>query len=159
MTLSPKTLTSIAPLALSTRRVRISLIAFERAFMSIAHIPRTIVGFGVSLPKYKSEACEPVGEGVEDLASMELERGEYLSVVCNKETRDGLSQCIVVLSYWQRRREPGVGQAASLSDSSPELSVLSAAILLLVSMRGWGTPKEGVSGGLPRTIASSPPDE
>ena len=43
------------PLALSTSRVRISLIAFERAFMSIAHIPRTIVGFGVSVPKYKSE--------------------------------------------------------------------------------------------------------
>lgn len=31
---------------------------------------------------------------MEDLARMELERGEYLSPVCNKETRDGLSQCI-----------------------------------------------------------------
>lgn len=54
-----------------------------------------------------------MGEGVEDLARIELERGEYLSVVCNKETRDGLSQCIVldmVLSYWPRRREPEVGQ-------------------------------------------------
>ena len=50
---------------------------------------------------------------MEDLARMELERGEYLSVVCNKETRDGLSQCIVVLSYRQRRREPEVGQATS----------------------------------------------
>jgi hypothetical protein len=66
---------------------------------------------------------------------MELERGEYLSVVCNKETRDGLSQCIVVLSYWQCQREPGVGQAASWSDSGPVLSVPSAAILVLVSMR------------------------
>jgi hypothetical protein len=31
---------------------------------------------------------------VEDLARMELERGECLSPVCNKETREGLSQCI-----------------------------------------------------------------
>ena len=55
MTLSPKTLTSTVPLALSTRRVRISLIAFERALTSIAHIPRTIVGFGKSFPKYRSD--------------------------------------------------------------------------------------------------------
>jgi hypothetical protein len=31
---------------------------------------------------------------VEDLARIELERGECLSPVCNKETREGLSQCI-----------------------------------------------------------------
>jgi hypothetical protein len=31
---------------------------------------------------------------VEDLARMEPERGEYLSVVCNNEAREGLSQCI-----------------------------------------------------------------
>ena len=94
MTLSPKTLISMDPLALSTSRVRISLIAFERALMSIAHIPRTIVGFGISFPKYRSDVWDPVGDGVEDLARMELERGECLSPMCNKETREGLSQCI-----------------------------------------------------------------
>ena len=31
---------------------------------------------------------------MEDLARMELERGECLSPMCNKETREGLSQCI-----------------------------------------------------------------
>jgi hypothetical protein len=31
---------------------------------------------------------------VEDLARMELDRGESLSDVCNKEAREGLSQCI-----------------------------------------------------------------
>ena len=55
ITLSPKTLTSTVPLDLSTRRVRISLIAFERALTSIAHIPRTIVGFWMSFPKYRSD--------------------------------------------------------------------------------------------------------
>ena len=73
-----------------------------------------------------------MGEGVEDLARMELERGEYLSVVCNKETRDGLSQCIVVLSYRQRRREPWVGQQPHVRHGGV-LSALSAVILLLVS--------------------------
>ena len=48
----------------------------------------------MSFPKYRSDVCDPVGDGVEDLARMELERGECLSPVCNKETREGLSQCI-----------------------------------------------------------------
>ena len=107
MTLSPKTLTSTVPLDLSTRRVRISLIAFERALTSIAHIPRIIVGFGVSFPKYRSDVCDPVGDGVEDLARMELERDECLSPVCNSENREGLSQCISasgrVRSSWDER--------------------------------------------------------
>lgn len=48
MTLSPKTLTSIAPRDHSTRRVRISRIGFERALMSMAHIPRVTGGRGGS---------------------------------------------------------------------------------------------------------------
>ena len=31
---------------------------------------------------------------MEDLARMELDRGESLSDVCNREAREGLSQCI-----------------------------------------------------------------
>ena len=100
-----------------------------------------------------------MGEGVEDLARMELERGEYLSVVCNKETRDGLSQCIVVLSYRQRRREPWVGQQPHVRHGGV-LSALSAVILLLVSMLGpGGNPKAGVSGGLVSHNCLPPHDE
>ena len=42
MTLSPKTLTSIAPLARSTILVRTSLIALLRALISMAQTPKTI---------------------------------------------------------------------------------------------------------------------
>lgn len=41
MTLSPNTFISIAPLLLSLIRVKISLIALERALISIAQTPRT----------------------------------------------------------------------------------------------------------------------
>lgn len=54
----------------------------------------------MSFPKYRSDVCDPVGDGVEDLARMELERGECLSPVCNKETREGLSQCIGDCLEW-----------------------------------------------------------
>lgn len=76
MTLSPKTLTSIAPLARSTSRVRISRMAFERAFTSIAHTPRMIGGLTGSVAVERSE-WEPFGEGVVDLfVSRERDLGE-----------------------------------------------------------------------------------
>ena len=75
MTLSPKTFTSIAPLARSTRRVSISRIALERAFTSIAHIPRII---GVLIPSVAADKSEwePLGDGVGDLVSLDTERGD-----------------------------------------------------------------------------------
>lgn len=83
ITLSPKTLTSMAPLDLSTRRVRISLIALLLALMSMAQTPRTTnfsrgSAFLESIEsrvKARSEH-EPVDEGEEDLVKIELDRGE-----------------------------------------------------------------------------------
>lgn len=89
MTLSPNTLTSIAGLARSTRRVRISRIALDRALTSIAHIPRIIGGLDGSVAMDRSE-WEPFGEGVEDLVSLDTERGEVekSSDVLNIDMRD-----------------------------------------------------------------------
>ena len=74
MTLSPKTLTSMAPLERSTNRVRISRIAFDRALTSMAHIPRMMGGRAWSVVAERSE-WEPLGEGVEDLGA-DAERGD-----------------------------------------------------------------------------------
>jgi hypothetical protein len=57
-------------------RVKISLIAFERAFTSIAQIPRMMGGRTGSVAVDRSE-WEPLGDGVEDLfVSLEFDRGE-----------------------------------------------------------------------------------
>ena len=55
MTLSPNTFTSIAPFDRSTSRVKISRIAFERALMSMAHMPRMIGGLAWSVIAERSE--------------------------------------------------------------------------------------------------------
>lgn len=47
---------------------------------------------------------------MEDLARMELERGEYLSPMFNKETREGLSQCIGDCLEWLDLSKPTHGQ-------------------------------------------------
>ena len=101
MTLSPKTLTSMAPLARSTNLVRTSLIALLRALISMAQTPNmTDLGFGTCLlstkgsrrevlerlkPLYfeslesrvnaRSE-YEPVEDGEEDLVTKELDRSK-----------------------------------------------------------------------------------
>ena len=49
ITLSPKTLTSIAPRALSTNLVRISLMGLDLALTSMAHIPKIIGGLAFSV--------------------------------------------------------------------------------------------------------------
>lgn len=77
MTLSPKTLTSMAPRALSTSRVTISRIALDLALTSIAQIPRTTGAFGVSVPVDSEgvlSVIEPIDEGDDDRPAAEAER-------------------------------------------------------------------------------------
>lgn len=96
MTLSPKTLTSIAFLVLCTSLVRISLIGFDLAFTSIAHIPRIIGGRLRSVVVERSE-CEALGEGVDALVVTEGDRGRDRSGDPKIDAiRDGLllSQCM-----------------------------------------------------------------
>ncbi len=95
MTLSPKTLTSMEPRARSTSRIRISRIAFDLAFTSIAHTPKTtgLAFWWASKVAGKSEWDD---DGDEDLVKIELERGDALSgELKNVESRDCLSQCMV----------------------------------------------------------------
>ena len=107
--MSPKTLTSIAPRDLSTNLVRISRIAFERAFTSIAHIPSTTGGLRLSAAGEKSE-WEPVEDGDEERVNTELERGESLSDAKRALRRDGLvSQCM------DADMQIGVGRRAGMS--------------------------------------------
>lgn len=73
MTLSPNTLTSIAPFDRSTNRVRISRIAFERALISMAQMPRMMGGRVWSVIAERSE-CEPLGDG-EDILGLDADRG------------------------------------------------------------------------------------
>lgn len=75
MTFSPNTLTLITPPARSTRRVKISRMAFDRALTSMAHIPRVIGGRASAVTRGNSE-CESLDEGVVDLfVSLEWDRG------------------------------------------------------------------------------------
>ena len=90
MTLSPKTLTSMAPLDRSTNRVRISRIALDRALTSMAHIPSTIGCRERSVTAEISE-CEPLGEGVWDrLVSLDDDLGDVDngSEVLNSDIRE-----------------------------------------------------------------------
>ena len=84
-----------------------------------------------------------MGEGVEDLARMELERGECLSVVCNKEIRDGLSQCIGLIMVLQCRPE----HANTCPIVARSLSVLPAVINPLVSGVWWSASHNCLSTG------------
>lgn len=66
------------PRDLSTKRVRISRIALDRALMSIAQMPRITGGFAESVTAEMSE-WEPLGEGEDDLvevATIDWERGD-----------------------------------------------------------------------------------
>lgn len=94
MTLSPKTLTSITPRARSTSRVKISLIAFDRALTSIAQIPSITGGFPFSRGNGKSEPASDTGD--EDLVMTELDLGDGLSGELNKDVSflAGRSQCM-----------------------------------------------------------------
>lgn len=65
------------PLDLSTKRVRISRIALDRALMSMAQMPRMTGGFAESVSAEMSE-WEPLGEGEDDLevVTIDWERGD-----------------------------------------------------------------------------------
>jgi len=75
MTLSPNTSTCMAPRARSTRRVRISRIAFDLALMSMAQMPRITGGLIGSLTLTKSE-WEAIEDRDDDRVRMELERAD-----------------------------------------------------------------------------------
>jgi len=94
MTLSPNTFNSIDPLALSTSLVRISLIALDLAFTSIAQIPSTTGGLGFSRGVARSE-YEPVEEGEEERVNIELDRGDLSGRLKRENGRDCLSQYIL----------------------------------------------------------------
>ena len=69
--------------------------AFERALLSMAHIPSIIGGLESSLKK--GSMFELVGEGVEARersVKIELERGVDRSCWCMSVNREGLSLCI-----------------------------------------------------------------
>jgi hypothetical protein len=81
MTLSPNILTSTAPRVLSTIRVKISRIAFDLAFTSIAHTPSVIGLFPETAMADRFES-EPEGEGErERFVKAELERADLWSGV------------------------------------------------------------------------------
>ena len=81
MTLSPNILTSTAPRVLSTILVKISRMAFERAFTSMAQTPR-VIGFVTGPAMADKFESEPDGEGESDLfVNAELERTDLRSGV------------------------------------------------------------------------------
>ena len=99
MTLSPNTLTSIEPLALSTNLVRISRMAFDLALTSIAHTPSTTGSFVLSSVAVTSE-YELVEEGDDERVTIALERGEPFSGELKREDidiRECLSQYMITI--------------------------------------------------------------
>lgn len=88
ITLSPKTLTSMVPLDLSTMRIRISLMARDLALMSIAQTPKT-TGARVCKGPTSWKASDPMEEGDDERVRRELERGDGRSGELKKcEIRD-----------------------------------------------------------------------
>lgn len=76
ITLSPKILTSTAPRVLSTMRVKISRIDFDRAFTSMAQTPKTI-GFTAGAAIVDKLESEPDGDGdIDLLVTAELDLAE-----------------------------------------------------------------------------------
>lgn len=82
------------PRARSTSRVKISLIAFDRALTSMAHIPSMTGGFPFSRGSGKSEPASDTGD--DDLVMTELDLGDGRSGELNSDVSflAGRSQCM-----------------------------------------------------------------
>lgn len=81
----------MAPRALSTRRMIISLIALDLALTSMAQIPSTMGGTGGGwecLSDAATSELESIEEGEEDLVMSELERGDFSVELKKAEIRD-----------------------------------------------------------------------
>src|SRR5271154_1647362 len=95
MTLSPKTLTSIAPLDICTNLVKISRMGLDLALTSIAHIPKITGGL---LSKVVASEWDPIEDGDEDRVRTEAERGDTRSGEFKKgPRRDCLSHIILAI--------------------------------------------------------------